>query len=41
MPKVFIYTTVALFAAALILALMIVPIRKMMSGVQQDGAPAS
>ncbi|MFL5542809.1 MAG: peptide MFS transporter [Longimicrobiaceae bacterium] len=41
MPKVFIVTTVALFASAAILALMIVPIRRMMSGVSQDGAQPS
>ena len=40
-PMVFTVTTLALFAAAAILALMIVPIRRMMSGVSQDGAPAS
>jgi POT family proton-dependent oligopeptide transporter len=41
MPQLFTTTTVFLMAAALILALMIVPIRKMMAGVSQDGAPAS
>jgi POT family proton-dependent oligopeptide transporter len=41
-PMVFTYTTVALFGAAAILALLIIPIRRMMSGVSQDGsAPAS
>jgi hypothetical protein len=35
---VFTVTTAALFAAALILALLIVPIRRMMTGVSQDGA---
>jgi proton-dependent oligopeptide transporter, POT family len=42
MPQLFTTTTLFLMAAALLLALMIVPIRKMMSGISQDGsAPAS
>jgi POT family proton-dependent oligopeptide transporter len=41
MPQLFTTTTVFLMAAAVILALMIIPIRRMMSGVSQDGAPAS
>ncbi|MFL5383046.1 MAG: peptide MFS transporter [Longimicrobiaceae bacterium] len=38
MPKLFTVTTLSLMGAALLLALMIIPIRRMMSGVQQDGA---
>jgi POT family proton-dependent oligopeptide transporter len=38
MPTVFTVTTAALFAAALVLAVLIVPIRRMMSNVSQDGA---
>jgi len=38
MPQLFTTTTLFLMAAALILALMIIPIRKMMAGVSQDGA---
>ena len=38
MPKLFTVTTLSLMGAALVLALMIIPIRRMMSGVQQDGA---
>jgi POT family proton-dependent oligopeptide transporter len=38
MPQLFTFTTLFLMAAAVVLALMIVPIRRMMQGVQQDGA---
>ena len=38
MPKIFTMTTAALFAAAVILALLSIPIRKMMANVRQDGA---
>jgi POT family proton-dependent oligopeptide transporter len=38
MPRLFTVTTLSLMGAALVLALMIIPIRRMMSGVQQDGA---
>jgi len=42
MPKLFTMTTAFLMAAALVLALMVIPIRKMMTGVHQDGsAPTS
>ena len=41
MPRLFTTTTLFLFAAAAILTLLIVPIRKMMASVPHDGARAS
>jgi len=40
MPKLFTTTTMSLMIAALVLALLAIPIRRMMAGTREEGAPA-
>jgi len=40
-PTLFTWTTIALLASAVVLGLLIIPIRRMMAGVADEGAPAT